>query len=87
MITFGEDEGAHWRGAGRKLAGGWSERFDGLTLPIDLRVPGKHNVMNAVAALAALDQLDFDPEAVVRGVRIILTESGDGSIWPARPLV
>lgn len=67
VITFGEDEDADWRV--RQDAGRWTvERVDGLTLPIELRVPGKHNVMNAVAVLAALDQLDFEPEAVVQAL-------------------
>jgi UDP-N-acetylmuramate--alanine ligase len=67
VITFGENKDADWRV--RQDGGRWSvERVDGLTLPIELRVPGKHNVMNAVAVLAVLDRLDFDPQAVVQAL-------------------
>jgi UDP-N-acetylmuramate--alanine ligase len=67
VITFGEDDDADWRV--RQVNGQWIvERIDGLTLPISLQIPGRHNVMNATAALAALDQLDFEPEAIVRAL-------------------
>ena len=37
----------------------WRERFE---LELHLRVPGKHNVMNAVAAMAAAEGLGVDPK-------------------------
>jgi len=66
-ITFGEDEEADWQI--QQEDGRWIvHRIDGLVLPIELQVPGKHNVMNAVAALAALDHLDFDPVEIARAL-------------------
>lgn len=37
--------------------------------PLELHVPGMHNVLNATAAVAIAAQLEIDPEAIARGLR------------------
>ncbi len=60
VITFGDDAGCAWRIA-RKDDGWYVTPREGHPIRLDLRVPGKHNVMNAVAALAVLTRLGFGP--------------------------
>jgi UDP-N-acetylmuramate--alanine ligase len=56
VITFGEDPSCDWHV--RRSESVWSVTpRDGQPISLDLRVPGKHNVMNAVAALIVLDRL------------------------------
>ncbi len=62
VITFGEDAGCDWR-VSRKLDGWYVVPRDGQPIALELRVPGKHNVMNAAAALVVLTRLGFDPAA------------------------
>ena len=66
VVTYGFAPDARWQ-AGDALAtgeGGW--RFvplkDGkpMAAPVTLQVPGRHNVLNALAALAAVDALGVD---------------------------
>lgn len=67
LVTFGERQEADWQI--RQEDGRWTvHRTDSLVLPIELRVPGQHNVLNAVAALVALERLDFDPAEAARAV-------------------
>jgi len=59
IVTFGLDSGVDWKVGQR--SDGWSvQPPEGTPVMLDLRVPGKHNVLNATAALAALDALGFD---------------------------
>lgn len=59
IVTFGMEEGNDWQVA--EAASGWIvQPPDGEPIALDLRVPGKHNVLNATAALAVLDTLGFD---------------------------
>ncbi|MCO5221015.1 MAG: UDP-N-acetylmuramate--L-alanine ligase [Thermomicrobiales bacterium] len=61
VVTFGEDVTSDWRITQR--AGGWEVTPPGGTpIAIDLRVPGRHNVMNATAALIVLTTLGFEPQ-------------------------
>lgn len=67
IVTFGEDAGCNWSVA-RRDSGWVTVPPRGEPIPIDLRVPGKHNVMNATAALAALTVLGFEPGAAARAL-------------------
>jgi UDP-N-acetylmuramate--alanine ligase len=43
--------------------------FDGRVLgPFELRVPGRHNVLNATAAVAIAAQLEVSPERIAKGL-------------------
>ncbi len=64
VITFGEEPGSDWRVTKRDDRWFVTPR-GGRPIPLELQVPGKHNVMNAVAALAVLTHLGFDMEASV----------------------
>ncbi len=62
VVTFGLEEDNDWQAT--EGDGQWSVLApDGPPIRLDLRVPGKHNVLNATAALAVLDALDFDRTA------------------------
>lgn len=65
--TFGEDEGFDWA-----LRGDASKRVltdpSGTEHELHLKIPGKHNARNAVAAIAALHAAGFTVEDAVRGV-------------------
>ncbi|WP_221583949.1 UDP-N-acetylmuramate--L-alanine ligase [Microbacterium sp. G2-8] len=70
VVTFGESEGADVRVVDIATEGPVSfglvrgaERIDA-----QLRVPGRHNAINAAGAVAVLVSLGFDLEAAVRGV-------------------
>ncbi len=59
VITFGENPEAHWRL--EQTEEGWRVTGpDDVAVPLTLRVPGRHNICNAAAALAALVALGFD---------------------------
>lgn len=64
VLTFGGGANADYRGGADK---------DGVRLPVwgrplKLRLPGAHNVRNALAAAAAAAALDLPPEAVAAGL-------------------
>ncbi len=71
-VTYGFSAGADWRARGTRLS------KDGSTcevlhkgrraLTLRLRVPGRHNVSNALAALAAGRFLGFDLKRLARGL-------------------
>ncbi len=43
---------------------------DGLVMgPFDLHVPGRHNVLNATAAVAIASQLELNPDQIIEGLR------------------
>ena len=59
VITFGESTGLDWTMHPGQL--GWQVTSPvGSAFTLDLQVPGKHNVRNAVAALIALTALGYD---------------------------
>jgi UDP-N-acetylmuramate--alanine ligase len=64
LITYGFDQGAHVRGDGVELGGFGSRctvtrRGDRLGV-LQLAVPGRHNLQNALAAVAVADELGVD---------------------------
>lgn len=72
VVTFGYDSGADLRVAGTRADGlGTSSTLerDGAAMTLDLLVPGRHNVLDACAALlAAVDGCGADEEAVLAGL-------------------
>jgi len=68
VVTYGEDPSADFRPADLRAEGGTST----FTVPgrgeVTLRIPGRHYVHNALAALAVGTTLGFDFEALARGV-------------------
>ncbi|MBI5630148.1 MAG: UDP-N-acetylmuramate--L-alanine ligase [Elusimicrobia bacterium] len=72
VVTYGVKSPADWRAVQVKMSKGGS-RFEarhrgGLVASIELRVPGLHNVQNALGALAAGCFLGFNPEKLARGL-------------------
>ena len=63
----------------RNPAGGMAERIDGLVLPM----PGRHNALNATAAIATARELGIDPPTIRKalagfgGVKRRFTKTGD----------
>jgi UDP-N-acetylmuramate--alanine ligase len=70
ILTFGEDEHADVRllAVGPEGPVAFTLRWNGADYPVQLRVPGHHNAVNATGAFATLVGLGFDPDAVVRGI-------------------
>ena len=78
-ITYGEDEHADFR-IGAVEADGLRTRFSisrpgASTLSLSLNMPGRHNVLNAAAAVAVCTELGVDDDAILRG---LATFSGVG---------
>ena len=72
LVTFGLGESADVRAVNIVLGGAGSS-FDvlcggSLFCHIDLNVPGRHNVLNALAATAAVKSLGFPASAVTEGL-------------------
>ena len=72
IVTFGLSEGADVRGRNIQITGGVTE-FDieyrgRFFTHIHLMVPGRHNVVNALAATAATIQLGVGPSAISSGL-------------------
>ncbi|GAA1120783.1 UDP-N-acetylmuramate--L-alanine ligase [Nocardiopsis composta] len=70
--TYGESPDAEFRVSGI-TADGFATRFTltppgGDPLECALAVPGRHNVLNAAAAIAVADELGHDPEVAVGGL-------------------
>jgi UDP-N-acetylmuramate--alanine ligase len=72
VVTFGFAAGADWRARGLKLGKDGSScevlHRGRKALTLRLRVPGKHNVSNALGALAAGHFLGFDLKKLARGL-------------------
>jgi UDP-N-acetylmuramate--alanine ligase len=77
VYTYGESEGADFRlhllkkPTGQQELGHWQfdVSFKGETLgPFTLHVPGRHNVLNATAAIAIGVQLGISPEGIAAGL-------------------
>ena len=72
IITYGFNEGAHVRAVDvQHLPGGQMrfrvERRNGVTMPalqITLNLPGEHNVLNALAAIAVATELELPDEPI-----------------------
>ena len=73
VTTYGVDDGANVRAANIRFAGGVTH-FDVIrsgnqkALHLSLRLPGLHNVRNALAAIAVADELQIGDEAVTRAL-------------------
>ena len=71
-VTFGLGPGALVAARGIEPAGPAGVRFrlviDGVETPVFLRTPGRHNVMNALAAAAAAWALGFDRHEIAAGL-------------------
>jgi UDP-N-acetylmuramate--alanine ligase len=68
-LGYGTSPGCDWRADGIAPTDGGGTRFvahgsDGRRLDVRLRLPGRHNALNALAAIAACAELGAEPEAV-----------------------
>jgi UDP-N-acetylmuramate--alanine ligase len=72
LYTYGESEDADFRVQGIEAVGATSKfevNYKGLVLgPFVLHVPGRHNVLNATAAVAVGVQLGVAPEQIAAGL-------------------
>lgn len=71
VVGYGLEEGATLRGGIlEQHAGGTRFRWESPTLAgeVDMPVLGRHNVLNALAAVAVGLELDLAPEAIARGL-------------------
>lgn len=74
IITYGIDQEADVRATNVRYVG--TQSFftvecarTGLSLDVVLNLPGRHNVLNALAALAIASELDVSDEAILAGLR------------------
>ncbi|MBD8659670.1 UDP-N-acetylmuramate--L-alanine ligase [Frigoribacterium sp. CFBP 8754] len=70
VVTFGLDGSADVRITDVASSGpvSFTLHHDGRSLPVQLRVPGHHNAVNAAGAFAVLVGLGVEAEAAVRGL-------------------
>ncbi|GAA4684054.1 UDP-N-acetylmuramate--L-alanine ligase [Frondihabitans cladoniiphilus] len=70
VVTFGTAEGADVRVVGTTDEGPVAFRLehDGRSYPVQLRVPGHHNALNAAGAYAVLVGLGLTPEEAISGL-------------------
>lgn len=70
VMTFGESEGADVRVVDLDLVGpvGFSVELEGRRYSARLRIPGRHNAINAAGAFAVLVGLGFDPAASLAAI-------------------
>ena len=72
VITFGVEKDAHYRGVNIRYQQGTVsfdvEKRGEPFLHLNLMVPGKHNVLNALAAVAAADGVGIPAEDIVKGL-------------------
>ena len=74
VVTFGSGKGAHYRAVSADVEGMFTVQADGDAVgTVRLRIPGAHNVLNAVAAAGVGLELGLPFEAVRKGL-----ESFDG---------
>jgi UDP-N-acetylmuramate--alanine ligase len=74
VFTYGVAQGADYRLEFLEAQPGALSRFQvstaaGMLGPFELHVPGRHNVLNATAAVAVAHQLEVKPERIVEGLR------------------
>jgi UDP-N-acetylmuramate--alanine ligase len=72
-VKYGTAQGCDWRARAIKPTDDGGTRFvasgpDGHDRPVRLRLPGRHNVLNALAAIAAAERLGADLDGVVAGL-------------------
>ncbi len=72
VVTFGVEKDAHYRGVNLSYHRGTVsfdvEKNGAFFLHLQLLVPGKHNVLNALAAVAAADSVGISTDAIVSGL-------------------
>lgn len=70
VVSYGESEGADVRVTSITTEGPVAFTVEWRTAQYDaqLRVPGRHNALNAAAAFAVLTQLDIDPETAIEAI-------------------
>jgi UDP-N-acetylmuramate--alanine ligase len=73
VFTYGISPGANYRLEFLEAAQGTFSRFLVITAagplgPFELHVPGRHNVLNATAAVAIAHQLEVAPEKIAEGL-------------------
>lgn len=73
VVTFGFAEGSDYRAVDIADTKGARESFtiqkQGQPLcRVELSVPGRHNILNALAAAAAADQMGIPPEEIAKGL-------------------
>ena len=73
VVTFGFEEGSDYRAVDIADTKGARESFtiqkQGQPLcRVELSVPGRHNILNALAAAAAADQMGIPPEEIAKGL-------------------
>ena len=70
VVTFGEDESADVRLSDVAASGpvSFTLHHAGSRWPVQLRVPGHHNAVNATGAFAVLVGLGVEPEAAIAGL-------------------
>lgn len=85
VITFGLDHPADYTAGNIRFENGYG-RFDllehGNTLcSVSLSVPGRHNVLNALAAAAATRFMGIDPETIARGLESYMGTDRRFQFW------
>ena len=70
VVTFGEAEHADVRVTDTTTSGpvAFSLTHRGATYPVQLRVPGRHNALNAAGAFTVLTGLGLEPEEAIAGL-------------------
>jgi UDP-N-acetylmuramate--alanine ligase len=73
VFTYGTARDANYRLEPLPAEGGAFSRFQVATAaallgPFELHVPGRHNVLNATAAVAIAHQLEIDPAKIAEGI-------------------
>ena len=73
VFTYGTARDANYRLEPLPVEGGAFSRFQVATAtavlgPFELHVPGRHNVLNATAAVAIAHQLEIDPARIADGI-------------------
>jgi UDP-N-acetylmuramate--alanine ligase len=74
VFTYGLDRAADYRLEPLSAEAGAFSRFQVITAaatlgPFELHVPGRHNVLNATAAVAIAHQLEITPDRIADGLR------------------
>lgn len=87
-VSYGTDEGADYRVTGMQLGDrGSAFVLEGPGLPpfgVDLAVPGRHNVINAAGAIAAVHQAGFDPRPAIPALEKFLGVGRRWQVWGER---
>jgi UDP-N-acetylmuramate--alanine ligase len=72
-------DAAHAGPEGTLCALSWCTPPQGPLGPFELHVPGRHNVLNATAAVAIARQLEVSPEKIAEGLQIFAASTGASS--------